>query len=38
MLKGRVSEGIQTPDPWGHNPFNKTEPLSKSAIDRGVFI
>jgi hypothetical protein len=34
----RVSEGIRTPDPWGHNPFGMTTPLGKSMIYRGVFL
>jgi hypothetical protein len=34
----RVSEGIRTPDPWGHNPFGITIPLGKSMIYRGVFL
>ncbi len=28
----RVSEGIRTPDPWGHNPCGMTIPLDKSMI------
>jgi hypothetical protein len=34
----RVSEGIRTPDPWGHNPFGMTIPLGKSMVYRGVFL
>jgi hypothetical protein len=34
----RVSEGIRTPDPWGHNPFGITIPLGNSMIYRGVFL
>jgi hypothetical protein len=37
-IRMRVSEGIRTLCPWGHNLFSIAIPLGKSIIYRGVFV
>jgi hypothetical protein len=37
-IRMRVSEGIRTLGPWGHNLLGITTPLGKSTICRGVFL